>query len=216
MKKFFDFVYKLYVKKDPVALSYYKWKKDKSDHLRFDYDLNDYSLIFDVGGYHGDWTAKIFKKYNCNVYVFEPVKSFFEIINNRFKSNEKIKVFNFGLSDSNAQEQIYLKNDASSTNKHLRGLLSEEIKLVDIVLFLKEKNIKKIDLMKINIEGEEYKLLPRLIDSAWIKSCKNLQIQFHNFVENAEELRSSIRKKLSKTHHLTYDYPFLWENWELN
>lgn len=49
-----------------------------------------------------------------------------------------------------------------------------------------------------------------------IKNIKNLQIQFHNFVDSAEEKREAIRKQLSLTHKLTYDYYFIWENWELN
>lgn len=48
-----------------------------------------------------------------------------------------------------------------------------------------------------------------------IKNIGNLQIQFHNFVDNAEEKREVIRKQLSLTHELTYDYYFIWENWEL-
>ena len=43
-----------------------------------------------------------------------------------------------------------------------------------------------------------------------------LQIQFHNFIPNAEKLREDIREDFSKTHHLTYDYYFIWENWERN
>ena len=52
------------------------WVRDNGDHtLRLDYDLNEDSIVFDVGGYRGDFTSAIFNKYNCNVYVFEPVSA---------------------------------------------------------------------------------------------------------------------------------------------
>ncbi len=58
--------------------------------------------------------------------------------------------------------------------------------------------------------------MPELLNMEIIKNIKNLQIQFHNFVDSAEEKREAIRKQLSLTHKLTYDYYFIWENWELN
>jgi len=70
--------------------------------------------------------------------------------------------------------------------------------------------------VKINIEGGEYEVLYRLINSGYVKKCKNLQIQFHVFVKDCAIRREEIRSKLLETHHLTYDYPFTWENWELN
>ena len=33
--------------------------------------------------------------------------------------------------------------------------------------------------------------------------------------DDSEEKRENIRKSLSLTHKLTYDYTFVWENWEL-
>ena len=77
-------------------------------------------------------------------------------------------------------------------------------------------NITNINLLKINIEGGEFPLLFELIKNNKIKNIKNLQIQFHNFVPNAKILREEIRSVLNQTHHLTYDYYFIWENWQLN
>ena len=74
---------------------------------------------------------------------------------------------------------------------------------------------KKIDLMKINIEGSEYELLEHLIESGCIKKITDIQVQFHNFVPNAPEKRSELHKKLSRTHYMTYNYPWIWENWRL-
>jgi hypothetical protein len=43
----------------------------------------------------------------------------------------------------------------------------------------------------------------------------NVQVQFHDFVPDAERRMRRIQEKLGKTHSLTYQYLFVWENWAL-
>lgn len=69
--------------------------------------------------------------------------------------------------------------------------------------------------MKINIEGGEYNLVKKLIDSDLIEKIKYLQIQFHNFVENSEQKRQNLRFKLTRTHIEMWNYEFVWESWRL-
>jgi hypothetical protein len=68
-------------------------------------------------------------------------------------------------------------------------------------------------LIKLNIEGGEYPLLTRMINTDIVEKCRDIQVQFHNCVPDAEAMRLQIRNALSRTHFLTYDYPFVWENW---
>lgn len=182
--------------------------------LRLDYPLNENSLIIDVGGYEGQWASDIFAKYCCNIIIFEPVKKFYDNIKERFIKNNKISSYNVGLSNKDNNTTISLLDDSSSLFK--KDSMSENIKTVNASVFLKEKNIHDIDLMKINIEGSEYDLLENLIESGFILKIKNIQVQFHDFIPNARERMTLIQEKLKKTHHLTYQYEFVWENWEIN
>ena len=69
------------------------WFSDNGDKtLRLDYELNNDSIVFDLGGYEGQWASDIFSKYWCFIYVFEPVEKFFNKIEQRFSKNEKIFV----------------------------------------------------------------------------------------------------------------------------
>lgn len=190
------------------------WFAVNGDHtLRLNYDLNSDSVVFDVGGYKGEFATDILCKYDANIYVFEPIKDFFEIIKNKFIQNKKVNVFNFGLAGKNADLQISLSDNSSSV--YLKGEKTETIKLKSIVEFLNTHNIKKVDLIKINIEGGEYELLESLISNNLINVFKNIQVQFHDFlIQNAKERMNEIQKNLSKTHKLTYQYEFVWENWE--
>jgi FkbM family methyltransferase len=192
------------------TLSWFKRDGDKT--LRLDYDLNEDSLVFDVGGYLGDSTANVYEKFKCNVYVFEPVEEFCVKMRERFKGKDKIKIFNFGLGGKNEKHTISIKDDKSSLFRSVGDDVSIEIK--DIVSFLDEHKIKNIDLMEINIEGGEYPLLSKLIKSGKIEIVDNIQVQFHDFVENSEKEMKKIKKQLEKTHFPTFQFEFVWENWK--
>jgi FkbM family methyltransferase len=190
-----------------------RWFKDKGDeNHRVNYDLNENSLVIDLGGYLGEWTEKIHNKYSCNVYVFEPVFKYYNNIVEKFKNNNKIKIFNLGLSGVN--DEVVIKHDNASSSIFIENGVEEKIKLVKYYDFINDNKIGYIDLIKINIEGSEYELLEHIIENNLQLKIKNLQIQFHKTFNDSEEKREEIRKVLSLTHKLTYDYTFVWENWE--
>ena len=113
-------------------------------------------------------------------------------------------------------EKIEINLDEDGSSVHKAGSKSQTIQLRSVVDFINLNKIEQIELLKINIEGGEYEVLPALIESGLIDRIKNLQIQFHDFIPNAVQKRDAIRNDLSKTHKLTYDYYFVWENWEIN
>jgi FkbM family methyltransferase len=192
-----------------------EWKASKGDkELRLTYDLAENSLVFDLGGYEGQWASDIFGKYKCPVWIFEPSASFYQRIVARFSHNPSMKVLNFGLADHDGELKLYESEDASSVIRDKDSVGKYEyIRLVNASNFLSEKGIERIDLMKINIEGAEYDLLDHLIETGWITKIVNLQVQFHNFTDNAEARMQSIQRALARTHKPTYQYKFVWENW---
>lgn len=197
------------------AKSYYKWLKDDAEKIRYQYDgiLNEDSIVFDVGGFEGEFAERIYEKYKCTVYVFEPVPDHWSICVDKFKNNSKIKVYKFGLSDKNQQMRFSVASNASSSN-HSENQQTIEVELKSMIEFMRNANIKKIDLLKLNIEGGEYDLLPSLISADEIKKISFLQIQFHDFTEDMRRNKSVITNDLQKTHQRTYNYEFVWEGWK--
>jgi FkbM family methyltransferase len=182
------------------------------DSLRVNYPLNENSIVLDLGGYEGTWTQKIFDKYQCNIYVFEPIPNLYKNLVEKFKNYDKIKVYNFGISDKEKEIEISLLNDGSSF--YLESENKVSAKVISLIKFLKENQLGSIDLIKINIEGDEFPLLKNLIENNMVNVFKNIQVQFHQFIPDSINKRNWIREKLSLTHKLTYDYEFVWENWE--
>lgn len=216
IKRKFNTLYRRYILKEKFLIEAYRWFKDKGDEtLRLNYPLNSDSIVFDIGGYHGDFAAAIYDKYKCNIYIFEPVPEFFKICSERFADNMKIRCLNFGLSNHDGFMNIGLAENASSfSSPHVQGP-ALKVELRSAATYIHTLNINQIDLMKINIEGGEFEVIPSVIASGHIAKIKNLQIQFHNFIGNAEKKRNIIRNNLASTHDEMWNYEFIWESWRL-
>lgn len=209
-------MYKLFVQKDDFVIAHHRWVNDNGDDTRrFEYPLNPESIVFDLGGYKGDFAHAINERFACNVYLYEPVKEFYEQCVQRFRDNPKIRCFNFGLSDRDGQFYISHEDNASSIVKNPNLKNGEQVTVKSFVAHMKELNVSFIDLLKINIEGGEYQVIPHILINNLIKQIRYLQIQFHNFIENAEVNRDQIRLQLATTHDEMWNYTFVWESWRL-
>tara|TARA_B100002051_G_scaffold270582_1_gene303734 strand:+ start:768 stop:1598 length:831 start_codon:yes stop_codon:yes gene_type:complete len=136
--------------------------------------LTDNCVILDVGanvGINSICYKKIFKK--SKIYSFEPIKNTFKILKKNIKRNKlngSIKTFNFGFSNKNkkafmsiptAQQGERYKHYLSSALYSLYGKGKKKIKtkLLTIDKFVKDHKIKRIDFIKIDVEGHEYEIL---------------------------------------------------------
>lgn len=198
-----------------------KWYRDNGDStLRVEYDLGPDAEVWDVGGYLGDWAVEISARYACQIRVFEPVKEFVDILTQRFHKNPQIHILPYGLSavNKNIEFKVMAESSTIFQQKEASSWHGEKMEVAGLRSFeetVQEFGIDKIDLIKINIEGGEYELLEAIIQANWITKVHNIQVQFHDFVPDAEAKMKALQEKLEFTHELTYQYPFVWENWKL-
>ncbi len=191
-----------------------RWYRDDGDNQkRFDYVVSSDSIIIDLGGYDGNWASDFYSRYMSNIFIFEPIQNFADNISNRFKANPKLKVFPSAIGNSERKDSMQLDGVGSSlfrgsNNKGIEVDVKDAKYLFDIC------GITKCDLLKINIEGGEFEVLPRLIETGLITSIDNLQIQFHKLSSDSSKDMYSIRHELSKTHECTWEYTWIWENWK--
>ena len=205
-------LYRREILKDGPLLEAKRFFRDNGDtNRRLTYDLDRESVVVDIGGYIGDFAHEIYARYGSTVHVFEPVPKFYGRCVDRFRGNPKIIPHCFGLGSTSGRFNISEDDDASSfivpsTSKTLTAEMRA------IVPTLPELGISEIDLLKINVEGGEYDILPTLIDAGWMPRIRDLQVQFHT-VGDYESARESIRIELARTHYETWCYKFVWENW---
>ncbi|MFZ2803659.1 MAG: FkbM family methyltransferase [Patescibacteria group bacterium] len=189
-------------------------KKEDNDLLRLAYPLTAQDIVVDVGGYKGQWCSDIYAMYRCVVHVFEPVPEFAEFITRRFAANPEIHVYAKALGDTDGTATITLLDDGTSLYR--AGGQSIPIETIAATDFFTKNGITEIALMKINIEGGEYPLLEHLVSTGFIAHIRDVQVQFHDIDATSKARMKKIQETLSKTHHPTYQYEFIWENWQRN
>lgn len=189
-----------------------RWWADGGDFkLRFNYDLSESSRVLDLGGYRGQWASDLYSRYRCPIEIFEPVRSYAEMIRIRFAFNDGITVHQYGLGANARLESIAVCEDSSSQFR--KGSSTELIEIRDVAEWLLDRDTSDFDLIKINIEGGEYELLERLIEINAADKFRAIQVQFHDLFDGAEARMDAILHELSKTHSPNYQYRFVWENW---
>lgn len=179
---------------------------------RIDYGdfLNEDSIVVDCGGYVGQWASDIYSMYNCYVDIFEPVKSKFDFIKNRFRFNEKISVNNCGVWITKCKLSMSVNGEGSSFLINSDEGIAQDVDVINFNEYILNKCV--VDLVKLNIEGAEYGLLEGVTDEV-MNNVKCWQIQFHDFSSYCSERRDEIRERLSKRYKQIYNFPFVWESW---
>lgn len=178
------------------------------EELRYEYPLTESSLVIDLGAYKGTFAAEISRRYNCRVRAYEPIYRFYTAAKEVLRPYPKARLFNNGVASVGANAIFGIKGDM--TGSFTASDETENVSLLAIDDVLDEP----CDLLKINIEGGEYDLLDYMLHVGLVMDCKNIQVQFHGNIPGCKERWQSNRDGLLKTHKLTYDFPFCWENYE--
>ena len=183
------------------------------DTALIDYPLDGDSVVFELGGFAGEWSEKIYSKYKCNLFIFEPVGSFYQSLLEKFRGDAKVKIFNYGILNKNDTLDIGVCNDGSSFFSSSDTVQRVEVKSIENVLV--SLGVPHVDLIQINIEGSEYALLDYMIDANLVSLFRYIQIQFHKNVPDAEIRRDRIVQGLEKTHTRIFNYEFVFESWKI-
>lgn len=181
-------------------------------------------ILFDIGAHHGE-TIKLFLN-NLRVkkiYSFEASPKNFGILEKNITAykNKKIEIFNYGLGDITSKKYINhtLESSSSSINrfnssskyfkKKLKVLKISKIenyskkiliKINTLDQIIKKKNIKKIDILKIDTEGYEFNILKGL-------SKLNKIVRFIYFEHHYDDMIIK-NYKFSDIHRLLRKYNF--------
>lgn len=192
-----------------------RWDKDNGNYfLVATYPLTEESWVIELGGFMGNWTKRIYDNYKSNIIVIEPIEDFCNVIKRDFSSNEKVKIEQLGISTESKDVMISHNGDASS--QYLEQTPNQiTIHCEPLEYFLEKYNVNKVDLMQVNVEGEEFPLFEHWLKSDILTKFKFIQIQFHRVGTDHEERKQKIQEGLrSKGFVCNWEYPYVFESWE--
>ena len=170
-----------------IEYLFYKYFSGKYNKF-LELDLNENSIVIDIGANVGTLSQFIINNYNCNVICYEPNKYAYKILKKRFKKIKKVECHNIGVSENNTQKKIFFhkyhkinKPAYSSASSLLEKKNNVDPFIFETIETISIKNILEkydfIDLIKIDIEGYEYKILPEIIKNK--KKIKKVFCELH-------------------------------------
>lgn len=185
------------------------------DVLALDYPLNKDSWVLELGGYQGWWSSRIANRYDCNIIIVEPVPEYFDKLTLMFQDNNKVRLINNAISSIERDIVLNVGTDGTSETM-IESDTKVTVKAITLETVLGLLNVEQIDLMQMNIEGEEYPLMKHLVDTETITKIKNFQVQFHNINESCIEKREYIQERLFDLgYRQKWNYDFVWESWTI-
>lgn len=125
------------------------------------------NVIFDIGANIGLMSvyASILTGKNGRVYSFEPHPRTFQILNENIRINKlsNVKTFKLALSNQVREGFIYenlaINRGAASLNSNITNNEGISVQISTLDAFCDKYQIDQIDVLKLDIEGEEYKML---------------------------------------------------------
>jgi FkbM family methyltransferase len=127
--------------------------------------------LFDIGANKGEYALtlqNIFSGVKHKTYCFEPSLNIFEYMKNNVSSFSEIIPFQIGLGDTAQKLTLHKRSKFSGMNSiierkmdhyNIQFDIKEEITVETIDEFCQQHGIDKIDFMKMDVEGYEYKCL---------------------------------------------------------
>ena len=219
MKNLFLFFYNL------IEDNFHLWriKRFLSSHI-----FLKNPIIFDVGSHRGKLVKLMNDVYeSSSLYCFEPNKSMNFSLK---KIGKNVKVFNYAVGEKNGEQKIliskidlthtlskinenslYLKIKNFIIRKSKEKVVYKKIKVVSLKNFCKTKKIKRIDFLKVDVEGYEYEVLKGAKDI--IKNVRFIMLEVQKNDMYANYSKNKIENFLKKNNFIlikSFDFPLMF------
>jgi FkbM family methyltransferase len=162
-----------------------KWEPQTFKIL--DHFIGSKDTVLDLGAWIG--AVSLYAAHPASqVYAIEPDPVVFPVLEKNVLLNpglkSKIKCYKIALSDNNQPNTLYARNQYGSSSSSLLprirdGLSAEQVQGITLKRFIEYEKIKKIDFIKMDIEGGEFDLIPSIAADLKTLDYPTLYISFH-------------------------------------
>ncbi|MDH4227404.1 MAG: FkbM family methyltransferase [Deltaproteobacteria bacterium] len=144
------------------------------------------AVLFDVGANEGEYSRLLVSHFpgDSRIYAFEPSKRTFERLTAAVKDLPTVTCHNAGLGSIKGTLTLHYNIDGSDqASVHGKrsgqaGEVSETVTITTIDAFCRDNGIKKIDFMKIDVEGHELEVLKGAASMLEANAIDYIQFEF--------------------------------------
>ena len=176
--------------------------------------LNKDSVVLDCGANIGGITLYL-SITGATIYAFEPDPVAFKILSERCSNKKNITCINKGVWDKDAIIQLYRHHEMKyeevsfitgssivAGKKNVDASSSYEIEVIDLVNFIRQLN-KKVDLVKLDVEGAETEILNKIISETACTLFKVMYVETHETKIPGQAAELNVTKQQMKEKGIT-------------
>ncbi len=175
------------------------------------FKLNKKSLVLDCGANVGH-ISKLLASTGATVIAFEPDPVAFKKLSRRCGNKKNITLIQKGVWDKNSTLQLYTHKESTGNEADFTvgsSIVAEKInvstekaqsvEVVDLVEFMQQQN-RKIDLVKLDVEGAEIEILHRIIATETWHLFDRMYVETHetkipSHVQELQLIKQQIKEK---------------------
>ncbi len=164
-------------------------------------------IAIDCGANVGKITKKMIMP-GVKVYAFEPDPNAFKELEQNVCNNENVILINKAVSDHAGRSRIYFNNryneDPKKWSTGSTLLIDKpnvdisnfaEVEVVDLADFINKLN-RPIGVLKMDIEGEEVKVLNKMIDLGLTQKVRKIVVETHERFPTLKQPTEELKKKI--------------------
>lgn len=143
-----------------------RWKDEYAPPREFAMPRDDVRTVLDIGANIGITALYFSLLYpNARIYAFEPSPDNFTVLQKNAANCSRIRVFNFGLGSENASLELYASDNPLNFGGYsLHATGSDTSRKTSIAVravadVLRELDLDRIDVVKVDTEGAEWDIL---------------------------------------------------------
>ncbi len=160
--------------------------------------IGEESVCIDCGANVGQETVPWAEK-GAEVFAFEPHPECFRVLKEKTEKFPKVRLYEQGVWHKNSRMNLYFRDGStdvsvSESSSLLKGKpnvddgFSVEVEIIDLIQFIRTMD-RKVDVLKIDIEGAEVELVQRILDEKVYEDVGLTVVETH---EQIPEIRDDI------------------------
>lgn len=171
-------------------------------------NLKKKDIVFDLGANIG-FVTEYLAMSGAQVIAFEPNKNAYQELLKSTSNFQNIDFYNVAAGIKNRKVKLYLHKDTKQNDNELsqassllinKSNVSKEIydviNEIDFAAFL--QNFKRIELIKIDIEGYEVDLINHLLDKSSLNNVGKIYLETHESIKNLRKPTIELKERIKK------------------